>query len=154
MQDLTKSRLIHDNMDADVRNIIRKAASKGACRLSSKAKDWSSLAALFFSPQGREFCKKSNYPDMDEFRNMASHVKKYGVFVEQSVNRSNADTALVGDCGGFSELSFSGLEKVYTVILMHGAKAHVKVGNYAVVRLENINGEYEIDNDGTGRVLI
>lgn len=141
-------------MDKKVNDIRKDAISMGACVKVQRIFGWKSLVLAFFSPQGREFCKKNNYPDIDKFRGIASHVRQYGVFVEQAVNRSNADTALVGDCGSFSDLSFSGTEKAYTVILMHGAKAHIKVGNYAVVRLESINGEYEIDNDGTGRILI
>lgn len=137
----------------EVKDIIQEAVRRGACSASGKATDWRSLVRLFFSPQGREFCKENNYPDMDRFRQMKEHVRPYGVYVEETAFARNQDAALAGDSGQPSELSFSGTGKAYKVILMHGAKAIVHVGQYAVVRLENFGGEYEIINDGTGEVL-
>lgn len=138
----------------EVKDVIKEAARLGACAQSGKATDWKSLVWLFFSPQGREFCRENNYPGIEMFRAMKEHVRPYGVHVEEAAFTSNEDVALVGDAGRTSRLSFSGVEKAYKVILMHGAKAVIHVGRYAVVRLENISGEYEIMNDGTGEVLL
>lgn len=124
----------------------------GACSQSGKATDWKSLVWLFFSPQGREFCKDNNYPSIDMFRSMAQYVEPYGVFVEKNVEKHNEDVALIGE--GESTLRYDGVDKAYKVILMHGAKATIHVSNYSVVRLENISGEYEIINDGTAEVLV
>lgn len=124
----------------------------GACSQSGKATDWKSLVWLFFSPQGREFCKDNNYPSIDMFRSMARQVEPYGVFVEKNVEKNNEDVALIGQSE--STLRYDGVEKAYKVILMHGAKATIHAGNYAVLRLENISGSYEIINDGTAEVLV
>ena len=137
-----------------VKEIMQKAVSMGACSQSGKATDWKSIVWLFFSPQGREFCRDNNYPSIEMFRSMKEHVRPYGVYVEESVFLRNEDTGLVGDCGRQSELSYSGTEKAYKVILMHGARAVIHVSDYAVVRLENISGSFEIINDGTGEVLV
>lgn len=136
----------------EVKDIINKAIEMGACGNSGKASDWKSLAWLFFSPQGVEFCKRHNYPSVDVFRGMRDcGVAKYGVHVEERVELTNEDAALIGE--GKSVLRFVGAERPYKVILMHGAKARIHVGMYAVVRIENISGEYEVFNDGTATIL-
>lgn len=136
----------------NVKDIISKAVSLGACSNSAKATDWRSLVWLFFSPQGREFCKESGYPTLGMFREIAKNVEPYGVYVEKGVEKSNEDVALIGEAE--SVLHYSGTDKAYKVILMHGAKAVIHASGYAVVRLENISGKYEIINDGTAEVLV
>lgn len=135
-----------------VKGIMQKAIGLGACTQSGKATDWKSLVWLFFSPQGREFCKENNYPSIELFRSMAQYVEPYGVYVEKPVEKHNEDVALIGEAE--STLRYDGVEKAYKVILMHGVKATIHVSNYAVVRLENISGRYEIINDGTAEVLV
>lgn len=135
-----------------VKNIVNEAVELGACYQSSKATDWKSLCWLFFSPQGREFCKNNNYPTLETFRTIKSNVRPFGVFVEENVNITNADAAIIGNCS--AKLTYSGVDKAYKVIFMHGSHAEIRVEKYAVVRIENIGGNYNIINDGTGKVLI
>lgn len=136
----------------NVKDILSKANTLGACANSGKATDWKSLCWLFFSPQGREFCKNNNYPTLETFRVIKSNVRPFGVFVEENVNISNADVAIIGNCS--AKLTYSGVDKAYKVIIMHGGNVRINVGNYAVVRIENISGSYKIINDGTGKVLV
>ena len=136
----------------NVKEILSKANALGACANSGKATDWKSLCWLFFSPQGREFCKNNNYPTLEMFRAMKPNVQPFGVWVEENVNLINADAAIIGNCS--ANLTYSGVDKAYKVILMHGSYAKIRVGNYAVVRIENIRGSYEIINDGTGKFLL
>lgn len=136
----------------DVKQIINGAIKIGACYQSNKATDWKSLVWLFFSPQGREFCRDNNYPSIESFRSMAKYVEPYCVYVEKPIEKHNEDVALIGEAE--STLRYDGVEKAYKVILMHGAKATIHVSNYAVVMLENISGRYEIINDGTAEVLV
>lgn len=135
----------------EVKDILNKAIGLGACSQSGKATDWKSLVWLFFSPQGREFCHENNYPSMEMFRSMKGNVESFGVHIEEDVKAVNEDKAIIG---GTAELIYYGTDKVYKVILMHDGDARIKVGNYAVVRIENISGKYEIINDGTGKVLV
>lgn len=134
-----------------VKDIMNKAVVLGACTQSNKATDWKSLAWLFFSPQGREFCRNKNYPSLDMFRQMKGHVENYGVHIEDEVKLTNEDIAVIA---GTAELTYNGTDKAYKIILMHGGHARITIGNYAVVRIEDINGNYEIINDGTGKVLL
>lgn len=135
------------------KDIIEKTVLLGACEKSSKATDWKSLAWLFFSPQGREFCLKNNFPDIATFRDIRRHIEPYGIFVEKKVDRRNEDTALIGG-DDVSVLLFSGTKKAYKVILMHGAKAVIRLRNYAVVKIESAGSWFEVENeDNTGVVL-
>lgn len=135
----------------EVKDILNKAIGLGACSQSSKATDWKSLVWLFFSPQGCEFCKSINYPSLEMFRSMKGNVESFGVHIEENVKAVNEDKAIIG---GTAELTFQGTDKAYKVIIMHGGNVRIKISNYAVVRIENISGNYEIINDGTGKVLI
>lgn len=135
----------------EVKDILNKAIGLGACSQSSKATDWKSLVWLFFSPQGCEFCKSINYPSLEMFRSMKGSVESFGVHIEENVKAVNEDKAIIG---GTAELTFQGTDKAYKVIIMHSGNVRIKISNYAVVRIENISGNYEIINDGTGKVLI
>lgn len=135
----------------EVKDILNKAIGLGACSQSSKATDWKSLVWLFFSPQGCEFCKSINYPPLEMFRSMKGNVESFGVHIEENVKAVNEDKAIIG---GTAELTFQGTDKAYKVIIMHSGNVRIKISNYAVVRIENISGNYEIINDGTGKVLI
>lgn len=134
----------------EVKEILSKAVGLGACEKSGTASDWKSLAWLFFSPQGVEFCRNNNYPSLDMFRAMKGNIESYGVHVEEDIKSINENKAIIG---GTAELTYHGTEKAYKVIIMHDASVRIKIGNYAVVRIENIGGNYTIDNDGTGRIL-
>lgn len=135
----------------EVKDILNKAIELGACSQSSKATDWKSLVWLFVSPQGCEFCKSINYPSLEMFRSMKGNVESFGVHIEENVKAVNEDKAIIG---GTAELTFQGTDKAYKVIIMHSGNVRIKISNYAVVRIENISGNYEIINDGTGKVLI
>lgn len=135
----------------EVKDILNKAIGLGACSQSSKATDWKSLVYLFFSPQGCEFCKSINYPSLEMFRSMKGNVESFGVHIEENVKAVNEDKAIIG---GTAELTFQGTDKAYKVIIMHSGNVRITISNYAVVRIENISGNYEIINDGTGKVLI
>lgn len=135
----------------DFKDILNKAIELGACSQSSKATDWKSLVWLFFSPQGREFCKDKNFPSLDMFRSIKGKVESYGVYVEEHVKLINEDAAIIS---GTAELVYHGPTKVYKVIIMHGASVKIRIGSYAVARVENMGGTYEVINDGTGKILV
>jgi hypothetical protein len=136
----------------EVSDILNRAVKLGACNKSAKATDWKSLVWLFFSPQGIEFCKENNYPSLEMFCNFKDEVRPFGVYVNEGVSAKNKDVALIGN--GISDIYYNGVEKAYKVILMHDAFAHIHASNYAVVKVENLGGCFEIINDGTAKVLL
>lgn len=137
-----------------VNEIMQSASLMGACAKSKGVSDWKSLAWLFFTPQGREFCEQHNFPSLEMFREMAENVARYGVFVDAgSVKRQNdANVGLVGSTS--AELVYDDNTVVHKVILMHGAKAKIKASHYAVILLVNIGAcEVEIEKDQTVVIL-
>lgn len=137
-----------------VNEIMKSASLLGACGKSGGVSDWKSLAWLFFTPQGREFCEKHNFPSLEMFCRIKESVAGHGVLVDAGrVVRSNdANIALIGDTT--AELTYSGVECTHKVVLMHGAKARIKASGYAVLLIVNVGGcEVEIEKDETVVVL-
>ena len=140
-----------------IKKIIQAAVALGACSKSGEATDWRSLAWLLFSPQGREFCEKHQFPSVTMWSEIKREcdTEKYGVFVDAGYihihDREN--TALIGQT--YATLHFSKPESVHRVIVMHGAKATLKLRNYAVVNLVKVGTDTEvtIDKDETSVVL-
>ena len=135
---------------------LQSTANKlGACSKLKLEEELRGVSRLFFSPQGREFCEKNNFPALSMFQQMKKYgIAKYGVFVDEGdVCRSNdKDIALVGDTCG--ELIFDENNVVHKIILMHGAKARIKASNYSVLLIVNIGGcKVGIEKDKTVRVL-
>lgn len=138
----------------NVADIMKSALASGACSQSGKATDWKSLCWLFFTPQGREFCENNKFPGIDMSRDMKPHVEQYGVYVDcgKLSLKNNANVGIIGDTNAFLEYDDNSI--AHKVILMHGAKATIKVTRYTVVNLTNIgNCEVTIINDGTAKVL-
>lgn len=135
-----------------VNEIIKSASLLGACDKSKGVSDWKSLAWLFFTPQGREFCENNNFPSLEVFRGM-NDVSKYGVFVDSGdIQRENdINIALIGETT--AELTYSGSDSVHRIILMHGAKAKIRASKYAVILIVNISGWVEVEKDETVAIL-
>lgn len=137
-----------------IKGILDSAARLGACDKIDNVGDWGALCSLFFSPQGREFCARHNFPTIEAFRKMARHVAPGGVLVDAGVvRRENDDNiALIGDT--VAHLTFNDNTKVHKVILMHGATASIEARNYAVIHLVNIGRcPVSIYKDSTVRIL-
>lgn len=137
-----------------INNVMKSALRLGACAKSEGVSDWKSLVWLFFTPQGREFCEKHNFPSIEMFREMKGEISRHNVFVDAGniVCANRADIALVGNTS--AELTYSGVECTHKVVLMHGAKVRIKASNYAVVLIVNIGGcEVEIEKDETAVIL-
>lgn len=137
-----------------VKDILMQAVKNGACEKTTGASDWKSLAWLFFTPQGMEFCENTNTPLLSEFRAMDSCITDYGVFVDKgAITRTNdINIALIGETS--AKLLFDDNTKVHKVILMHGAKAYIVARNFAVVRLVNVGDcEVKINKDKSSVIL-
>lgn len=134
-------------------NIKTEALGIGACAKIGDVADYESLVNLFFSPQGREFCRNNNYPSLEVFRKIKEGVRPYRVFVDAGdIEVYNEPyIALVGDT--HAKIKIRGVESLYHILLMHGATADVSARHYAVVSIENISGgDVAIDNDKTTKV--
>lgn len=138
-----------------IKEILDSANRLGACNKTENIKDWEALASLFFSPQGREFCERHNYPSIEIFRKMKPFLNdNISVYIDAGfIRRDNEkNIAIIGDTAGY--LTFDDNSVVHKIILMHGARAVIKAKNYAVLLIANI-GEcnVEINKDATVRIL-
>lgn len=137
-----------------INDIKTKALTIGACDKICGVTDYASLVKLFFSPQGQEFCEANNFPTHSYFKAIKNDVKPYNVFVDcgDMTIANIPHIALVGKT--HANIRLSGLDSVYTVMLMHGATAHVEASNYAVIKIVNISGgDVAIHNDNTTKIL-
>lgn len=134
------------------------AIRNGACKL---AKDpiytWQSLARLFFSPQGMEFCSKKSFPKLNIWKRITQQcdTRALCIYVDEKQKVSDLKNkhqiALIGNT--CAELRYDKVGK-YTVVLMHGAKASIIASNYAVLNIVNIgNCDVKMDIDNTVVVL-
>lgn len=138
------------------KDIMQAAITLGACDKSGKASDWSTLAWLMFTPQGREFCEEKKFPSLRMWRDMKdSIVGKHPVNIDAGEIKVNnpKNIAIIGDT--VANLTYSGSDAVHKLIVMHGAKARVRATNYAVVLVVKIGDgcEIEYNNDETARIL-
>lgn len=130
--------------------IMAKATLLGACDKIGKVADWKGLTKLFFSPQGREFCKTNNFPSLLTFRSIRDRVLDYGIWIDSGtvVCKDLSEVALVGNTD--ATLIYTDNAKVHKIVLMHGAKVRIKASNYVVVLLDNIgNCDVEIEKDSS-----
>jgi hypothetical protein len=135
--------------------MVADAVAHGACTKSGTITDWRSLAWLFFTPQGLEFCTEKNYPSLQQFQEMASEARKFGIHVDGGdiVANNPRQIALIGETS--ATLSYEGTKEAHKVVVMHGAKAVIYAGDYAVIRLYNVGGDNDVRiyNDGTAVIL-
>jgi len=123
--------------------IMAKAALLGACDKVSKVTDWEGLVKLFFSSQGREFCKTKNFPSLLTFRDIRDKVLDYGIWIDSGtiVCKDLPEVALVGDTDA-------------TLIYTDNTKVHIKASSYVVVLLDNMgNCDVEIEKDASAIIL-
>ena len=137
----------------NVTDIMREALDLGACSKSNAVTDWRTLAWLFFSPQGEEFCAEKNFPDINTFRLIAENVKDFNVYVDagklKRINDKNI--AVIGDTE--AELTYTDNTSVHKVYAMHGAKVNIIARNYAVVKVVNTDGDVRVNKDKTSVIL-
>ncbi len=138
------------------KDIMKEAIAQGACSKSGKASDWSTLAWMLFTPQGREFCEEKLFPSLRMWREIKdSIVGKHPINIDAGEIRVNnpKNIAVIGDT--VANLTYSGTDTVYKLIVMHGGKARVRATNYAVLLVVKIGDDCEIEynNDETARIL-
>lgn len=137
-----------------VNEIMQSASLLGACAKSNGVSDWRSLAWLFFTPQGREFCEDNNFPSLEMFQGMRDNISEFNILVDAgNVSRENdVNVGLIGNTS--AQLVYNDNTVVHKVVLMHGAKARIKASDYAVILLVNVgNCEVEIEKDNTVVIL-
>lgn len=135
-------------------NIKNEALNIGACCKIDDVDNYTHLAELFFSAQGREFCQRNNFPTLEQFKQVKEEILPYNIFIDKGdIEISNTHKiALIGST--HAKIKARGVDSVHLIILMHGATADIEVTNYAVVKIVNISGgEVTTKQDIMTRIL-
>ena len=138
-----------------IQKILKDARRLGACAESDKATSWKSLAYLFFSPQGREFCEEHHFPHMRTWHEIRNEARQHDIYVDAGVFTAHnpKNIGLIGNTR--ATLTFTGADYTHKVILQHNARARIVLSDYAVVLVVKASDDVSVDivNDGTGLVL-
>lgn len=139
----------------EINEIMHEAIDLGACEKTNSVSSWKTLAWLFFSPQGIEFCQKNNFPTLSMFRQMDDEIASNCVFVDAGVVQRNNDSAIAIIGNTDARLVFDDPTKVHKVIVMHGARVFIVARNYAVVKLVDIGDDNKVfvNKDNTAVIL-
>lgn len=118
------------------RDFPQVAEQLDSCQMFKGSESMEELAALVFSPQGREFMLANGFPSLKAFRNFKPyHPEKQNIFIdagEIAVDEPGA-CLLIGNTTATIKCAQT---QGNTIILMHGAKAEVYASGYSVVRIE------------------
>lgn len=122
-----------------ITKILNGATALGACRKTNGITSAEQLAALFFSPQGREFCLKHNYPTLAMWREIKASIhslEKLGFYIDAgTIELRNKETiAIIGQTRCVAK--FDENNSIFHTIALHGAKATINACNYAVFEAE------------------
>lgn len=132
-----------------------KARQMGACDMIDGVETLDGLLAVACTPQGREFCKKHGFPTIGMLRDADAEVlKASNWFVDAGdIELSDADNVVVaGDTR--ATLKYSATDRPYHATVMHGAKANILAGGYAVLQVTNIGGDVAAFTGSHARVVI
>ena len=119
------------------------ALEMGACELIHEADSIGSLVSLMVTPQGREFCKKHEFPCLEIFCQHKDELKAMNVFVDAGdITIDDIDNVVVvGETSALIRCKKT--DKPYHAMVMHGAKAKVIAYGYSICQVVNIGGEVE-----------
>lgn len=131
-----------------IERILNEAKALGACKRTDGITSAEQLAALFFSPQGREFCLKHNYPTLAMWREIKAQIpglENLGIYIDaDAISLQNKECiALVGQTR--ADAKFDKNNSVFHVLVLHGASAQIDASKYAV---------FEVETDATGTATI
>lgn len=135
-------------------DIKKMALDCGACELIKGAESIVDLVALMKTPQGREFCKKYNFPTLDILRQHKDEIAALDVFVDAgNIEINNSDNVIIA---GETEavLRYDSTDKPYHATVMHGAKAKVIAYGYSLCQITLIGGEVEKHESKNARIFL
>lgn len=137
----------------NVNDVIESAGKFDLCNKLDGVSNWSELTKSLMTAQGREFCEKNKFPSLEEFRSMDSDLTKYDVYIDAGdIQLSNPKRAVVvGNTD--AEINITDNTRVIKILVYHGARVTVNASNYSVVLVVNIDGNVQVDNDNTAKIL-
>lgn len=140
---------------------IRAGAQElGACNKANDIRSFADVAESLFSPQGREFAMKHDYPTIELWQSAKSEcsdLSGYEIYVDVPTLTLHLDgmrqhVALIGDTT--ARIDIDAPDALHHIILMHGASVEVNASNYATFSLDaDKSSAYVLNIDNTAKRL-
>lgn len=141
-------------MEDLIKGIYHDALTLGACNKITGHEDMDGIIKVLFSPQGREFCMKHQFPSKEVFRKFLKyHPERYGVYIDAGKIElvEPKDVYLIGNTRAVIRLENT---ESHRICVMHGARASVHAGGFSVVRVEcDKDSTSSVHRTGRARVL-
>lgn len=134
-------------MDELVQKIYQEAIPLSPCEFFTGRESLADLMNKFLYAKGAEFCIKNDFPSSGLCEELkARGVEKNGVYIDAGVRTlSNPKRVAVVGASEFT-LNYDTSDYPCRVVLMKGAKAHIKASGYAVVAIQAQDGcDYDIE---------
>lgn len=140
---------------------IRAGAQElGACNKANDIRSFADVAESLFSPQGREFAMKHDYPTIELWRSAKSEcsdLSNHAIYVDVPtltlyLDERRKHVALIGDTA--ARVYIDAPDALHHIILMHGASVEVNASNYATFTLEaDKSSAYVLNLDNSAKRL-
>ena len=136
-------------------NLITTAKNLGACTRLNKEMGADELSTLLFTPQGREFCTRNDFPKSQDLNHIPDNILiSYKIF--KGLNglkfENPNDICLVNSD---AEIIIANPEELNHIVLLENSCLKLKVSNYAVVSVDIAQSSYvEIIKDKTSKVYV
>lgn len=133
--------------ETSLERIRQEARALGACALIEHGANANELLDALFSSQGREFAINHSFPSLKLLREIEQELDTW-VFVDKGdVKVAQMPNILIaGNTEAY--ISCDTLDRVYRIVVMHGAKAHIELKGYAVATVCVVGGAIEITKEG------
>lgn len=129
--------------ETSLERIRQEARALGACALIERGETANELLDALFSSQGREFALKHSFPSLNLLREVESELDTRVLVDKGEVEASQMPNILVaGNTEAY--ISCDTLNKLYHIIVMHGAKAHIELRGHAVATICVVGGEIKV----------
>lgn len=136
-------------------NITEKALSLGACGLLQRDMPPQSLFSMLHTPQGREFCVKTDFPKVPDIAPISlSILQQNGVYADfRGEIRGIHDIYFIGKDTD-ATIQCNGTEALYHIVALDGAHVCIQASGHAVVSVDNSESARIkiINNDNTAKV--
>ena len=142
-------------MDAIVEMIYRAALPYHPCGQFTGRESLRGLMRKFLTAAGAEFCLRNDFPPRDICTMLKGEkVYEMGVFVDAGAKEiRNAERIAIVGASEFT-LEYDTIEYPCRVILMKGARAHIKARGFSVVAIQaGKDCTYDIEKSGHAIVM-
>jgi hypothetical protein len=140
-------------MTMDAKIFHNKLSKMKHCDKVSGNETLQELVSLMFTPQGREFCIKYNFPKLEDLREFKDVLKDYNVIIDDYCEFENIENiAVFGN--SHAVLKYNDVGKSYRVIAMHEANVRIISEGYAVVAVEGIGANIIVEKKDNSKVFI